>query len=75
MRKWVCYNFFYYVWKMSEKTYYQKNRDVILNMSLMEKLEEIISGLSKTAVHSKSIPKKKSSEADINKLQSKILEL
>ena len=31
MRKWVCYNFFYYVWKMSEKTYYQKNRVVILN--------------------------------------------
>ena len=31
MRKWVCYNFFYYVWKMSKKTYYQKNRVVILN--------------------------------------------
>ena len=27
----MFYNFFYYVQKMSEKTYYQRNRDVILN--------------------------------------------
>ena len=30
-KKGVLYIFFYYVWKMSEKTYYQRNRDVIPN--------------------------------------------
>ena len=25
------YNFFHYIYKMSEKTYYERNRDVILN--------------------------------------------
>ena len=45
------------------------------HMSKVEKLEEIISGLSKTAADLKSIPNSKSSEEDINKQQSKILEL
>ena len=27
----MFYNFFYYIWKMIEKTYYQRNRDEILN--------------------------------------------
>ena len=30
-KKGVLYIFFYYVWKMSEKTYYQRNRDGIPN--------------------------------------------
>ena len=31
VEKKVFYNFFYYVWKMSKKTYYQRSREVILN--------------------------------------------
>ena len=31
MKKVEFYNFFIIIYKMSEKTYYQKNRDMILN--------------------------------------------
>ena len=31
MKKGVCYNVFIIMWKNEQKTYYQRNRDVILN--------------------------------------------
>ena len=43
--------------------------------SQLEKPEEMISDLQNTIVDSKPIPNSKSSEEDINQLQSKILEL
>ena len=31
MKKVCCYNFFHYIQKMSETTYYQRNREAVLN--------------------------------------------
>ena len=31
MKKVCCYNFFHYIQKMSETTYYQRNRKTVLN--------------------------------------------